>query len=257
MSFMKKKLVVANWKMNPKTLDDALELFDGIKKGAAKAGNVSTVIAPTFVHLPDILLSYKGNKIDFAAQDVYYEPRGSHTGEVSVGMLKDLGVSYVIVGHSERRADGESNEDIAKKVRAVVEEGLTCILCIGERERDHNATYLSVVEEQLSSALKGIEKKHLKRLVIAYEPVWAIGKTSNNAMKAYDVHQMVVYVRKILTEQFDKKVAFSIPVLYGGSVKAENAKELMSEGEVNGFLVGGASLAAEEFSEILSTVDKL
>lgn len=248
---MKKRLVVANWKMNPETSSEAVKLFEGIKGGASKLKNVDTVIAPPFVFLPAVAQKYRGNKIAFAAQNVSQEKNGSYTGEISVAMLKDLNVDYVIVGHSERRAIGETNEMVNKKIKMALTNGLSAILCIGEHERDSSAEYLSFLKEELTVGLQSISKAQLKHLVIAYEPLWAIGKSKDDAMRPEQVHEMVIFIRKILVEQFGKPAAMAVSVLYGGSVEAENAEELLKHGEVSGFLVGHASLQAKSFNEIL------
>lgn len=248
---MKKRLIVANWKMNPETSSEASQLFEGIKSVASKLKNVDTVVAPPFVFLPTLSSKYKGNKISFAAQNVFFDKKGSYTGEISIPMLQDLKVNYVIVGHSERRALGESNELINKKVKAVVSSKMTAILCIGESERDVSAEYLAFLKDELVIGLDSISKAQLKNLVIAYEPLWAIGKTDEDAMKPEQVHEMVIFIRKILSERFGKTSAMSVPVLYGGSVEPENAESLLKHGEISGFLVGHASLEAESFGEIL------
>lgn len=252
---MKKKLVVANWKMNPESLSEAEKLFEGVKKITTRLKNVQTVIIPPFVYLPALTKKYKGNKISFGAQNVFFESNGSYTGEISIPMLEDMKVDYVIVGHSERRSMGESNEIVHKKIKAVLSSGLVAILCIGEKERDSSADYLSFLKEELVVALRLIPKTQLKNLVVAYEPLWTIGKTEDEAMKSEQVHEMVIFIRKILAERFGKRVAMSVPVLYGGSVEPGNAKDLIKEGEISGFLVGHASLNKDDFNEILKIVN--
>jgi len=248
---MKKKLIVANWKMNPETSSEAVALFDDIKTVAAKLRNVDTVLVPPLVFLPILKGNYRGTKIFFGVQNVHHEMRGSYTGEISVPMLKDMKANYVIIGHSERRAMGERNELLNKKMKTVLSNGLTAILCIGEKERDSAAEYLSFLKEELIVALSAITKPQLKNVVIAYEPLWAIGKTKDDAMRPEQVHEMVIFIRKILVERFSKSVAMNVPVLYGGSVEPENAASLLERGEISGFLVGHASLHAESFTKIL------
>ena len=252
---MAKKLVIGNWKMNPQTADKAVSLFEGIKI-TTKLKDVDVVVAPPYIYIDELALGYKGSKIAFGAQDVSFEESGAFTGDISAGMLKDVGVSYVIVGHSERRAGGETNQDVQKKVAAVLAAKMRPVLCIGESERDKDADYLAFLREEIVSALGELSPKELKKVVIAYEPIWAIGKGASAAMDAHSLHQMVVFVRKVLTETFDAKIAKAIPILYGGSVKAENSEELIAEGEIDGFLVGGASLDPENFGGILETVEK-
>lgn len=253
---MKKKLIIGNWKMNPVSSREARKIFTGIKTAASALKKVGVVIAPPFVFLPELVKGYRGKKIVFGAQDVSFEQKGSYTGEVSAPMLKDFGVKYVIVGHSERRALGENNELVHKKVLSVLGQHMTAVLCIGERERDRDATYFTFLKAQIVTALRSVEPTQLKKLVIAYEPVWAIGKSAKDAMKPHDIHQMVVFIRKVLTELYEKKVALSVPILYGGSVESGNAETLITEGEVAGFLVGHASLEPQEFNDILSIVER-
>jgi triosephosphate isomerase len=164
-------------------------------------------------------------------------------------MLKDLGVTYVIIGHSERREMGETDEQVNKKLHSVLKEGLTPVVCIGEKKRDQWGRYLGQVESQIRKACAGISKAKLEQLVIAYEPIWAIG-TGDTATSA-DVHEMKIFIQKVLTDIFGRGPAHKVRILYGGSVNAKNAAELMQEGMADGFLVGGASLRAEEFVGVI------
>ena len=204
-----------------------------------------------------ITLSSVGHKpISYGAQNVFCEKDGSHTGETSLSMLKDAGVSHIILGHSERRAKGETSEDVQKKISLVLKEKLIPILCIGEAERDMEGEYLSVIKNEIKDALKDVSQANVKKIVIAYEPVWAIGKTGEEAITGRDLHEMTLYIRKVLSDLYNQRTAFSVPVLYGGSVTGNNAKDIFSEGEVQGFLVGRASLDAKEFGKIISIVNK-
>lgn len=251
---MKKRMVIANWKLHPETVDEALDLFDGIKDGVSRIKGVEVVIAPPFVFLPEITAEYRGSRIEFAGQDLFYKGEGSFTGEVSAPMLKSVGASYVIIGHSERRALGENNEDVQMKVEAALADGLRVILCIGERERNHGGEYLTFLLEELTTAFENVNEKQMKHVVIAYEPIWAIGKDDDDAMQPTQVHEMVIFIKKFLTERFNARVASNTPILYGGSVEPPNAEALFTEGEVDGFLVGHASLDIDEFSEIVKIV---
>lgn len=245
------RIIVANWKMNPETLPEARRLFARIKKASARTRNVRTIIAPPIVFLADLALSYGGVCVSFAAQDVFFERKGSHTGEVSVPQVASVGAQYVIIGHSERRARGEENDEVHKKVKAALSGGLSVILCVGERERDEDGDYLSFITEEISSALRKVRKEELKQIVIAYEPIWAIGKTARDAMKPSDMHEMSLFIRKILAGLYDRAAASRPRILYGGSAEPANVKALLAEGEVDGFLVGHASLDAESFKAIL------
>ena len=256
MTTKKDTIVVANWKMNPKNSADAKKLFTGVKDVAARLQNVKTVICPPYVFLPVLTQLYKGKRITFGAQDVFYEQHGAYTGEVSATQLSSSGAAYVIIGHSERRALGEDSETVNHKVRSALAAGLNVILCIGEKNRDAHALYLTFLQEQLGSALVGVTRAQLAQLLIAYEPIWAIGKRAEDAMKPQDMHETVIFIRKVLTKLYDKQRAVSVPVLYGGSVEPQNTSALLARGEISGFLVGHASLVPEEFCDILRTADK-
>jgi len=247
----KRKIIVANWKMHPATIERALNLFDGIKKAVEQTKHVDTIICPPHTFLDTLAYNYKRKKIAFSAQDVFWEVLGAYTGQVSASMLKSVGASYVLIGHSERRRFGESNEDVRKKVDAALTGGLRVILCVGEIERDRSAEYLEFLRKEILSALMGVERAKLSRVIVAYEPIWAIGKSAEFAMTPQQLHETVIYIRKILSERYEKKDAFKVPILYGGAVEAENVASLLREGEVQGLLVGHASLEPKVFTEIL------
>ncbi len=251
----KRNLVVANWKMNPETLDQAKKVFGGIRKVAEKLKNTDVVIcAPSIFILP--LSKIKRSKnVYLGAQNAHSEIKGAFTGEVSGEMLKDAGVRYVIVGHSERRAMGETNALVGKKLQAMFDAGLTPILCLGEKERDREGEHLEFLKTQIKECLSNLHKKDLVGITLAYEPVWAIGKSYKDAPTATDVHEMTLFIKKIIAELFGPDIAGSVKILYGGSVEAENAFEIMNIGNVEGFLVGHASLT-EEFSQILLSAAK-
>jgi triosephosphate isomerase (TIM) len=251
MTELNKILVIANWKMNPQSFDDADKLFTAVRKIATPLRNVQTIICPPFVFISELYQSYSGSKVLFGAQDVFGELMGSFTGEISVGQLKDIGVEFVIVGHSERRTLGETNKEVNKKVRAVLKEGLQVILCIGERERDGHGEYLQLLKQQIDSAFQDVKNGELGKIIVAYEPIWAIGKTDEDAITPQKLHEMVLYIRKILVDHYNKEMALSVPIIYGGSVERENAEVLLKHGEADGFLVGHASLDANEFGDIL------
>lgn len=247
--------VVANWKMKPGTIGEAKKLFLDVKKLAPRLSNTKLVICPPVAFLSELRKLYAGTKLDFGAQDIHTEPKGSYTGEVSAAMVKSIGAAYTIVGHSEQRSLGDTNDDVNKKLRVALGEGVRVILCIGERERDNSGGYLSFLSEEVRVAFKDIARKDLRNIILAYEPIWAIGKTGKDAMQPSDVHETVLFLRKVLSELYDKKSALALPVLYGGSVEAENAEALLKEGGVNGFLVGHASLVPTEFGTILATAE--
>ena len=253
----KKCIVIANWKMNPQTFAEAKKLFLSIKKKAVTLRNVETVIATPFIFLSPLSKLYSGHRIAFSGQDVFWEKKGSFTGEISTSQLKDSGANYVIVGHSERRALGEVNDMVHRKVKAVLKEGLTAIVCIGESEHDSHGVYLKFLREQLSSALVKVKADNLKHIIIAYEPLWAIGKTDDEAITPQMLHETVLFIRRVLIEMYNKKVAFNTRIIYGGSVEQGNAHALLVQGKAQGFLVGHAALKAPEFNHILDIANRV
>lgn len=251
-----KHIVAANWKLNPETLLRAKKIFDPIKKTAGHLKNVETIIIPPAPFIAPLADSYSGKRILFGAQDILYETRGAHTGGVAASMVESVGAKYVLVGHSEKRASGDDNETVAKKVRSGLDASLNVILCVGEKERDSGGKYLEFIQAALVTALRGVTTKELRAVLIAYEPIFAIGKSAGDALTPTHIHETTLYIRRILTEMFDRDSAFRVPILYGGSVEVSNAGAILSEGAVQGFLVGHASLSPDEFSEILSIADR-
>jgi triosephosphate isomerase len=251
------RIVVANWKMNPETQKEATILFLEIKKEASRRKRVKTVIAAPSVYLAALSTLMTGARPALGAQDVCGEKDGTHTGEISASMLASVGVSHVIVGHSERRALGETDDMVSRKVSAAITEGLMVILCIGEFKRDTTGQYLNVVEAQLRAACAHLPRVSLKLLMIAYEPVWAISSGDGKGQTATpdDVHSMTIFIRRILTSMYTRPSAERVPILYGGSVNEENASVLIEEGMVDGFLVGGVSLKPHAFASILSAAN--
>lgn len=250
-----KPLIIGNWKMNPATLPKAEKLVVAIQKGLGGRSGASLIaVAPPLPFISELEQLSGSQKLTFVAQDVSSKEIGAHTGEVGVSMLRSIGVKSVIVGHSERRAAGENNEAVAGKVTAVVENKLTAILCVGEKERDRVGDYFNVVEEQLTSALANVDVKGLKYIVVAYEPVWAIG-TGVNAKPA-EAEEMKLFIRKVLSDIYNRADTSLVPIIYGGSVNSGNAEEILSLGHADGFLIGGASLEAKEFVSIIKIADK-
>ena len=251
-----KSLVVANWKMNPETIEKAKEIFRGTKAIVKDLKNTKVVICPPFVYLSD-LEKINDSKILIGAQDMFWENAGSFTGEISPVMLKKEGEGYVILGHSERRDLGETEEMIAKKIASAIKAGLIPILCIGEKERDVHGEYLHFLRKQIINSLGKLPKRFLAKLVIAYEPIWAIGKSEEEAMKPADLHEMTIFIKKILVELYGQAVGVIVPVLYGGSVNHNNAKDILVHGQVQGLLVGRESLNPKKFGELLKEVDSI
>ncbi len=245
---MRKKYVAGNWKMNL-TLGEANELVDAILKGLPDGPGLDLGVFPPFVMLKPLADKLQGTPIGLGAQNCYFEPKGAFTGEISPYMIKDTGAQSVIIGHSERRhVFGEPNDLLKKKVKAALEAGLQVIYCVGEKleERESNKTE-AVLNEQLQEVLGG--DISLDKVTLAYEPVWAIG-TGKTATpdQAQEAH---AYIRHEIEKLYNSEAAGSLRIQYGGSVKSANAKDLMSQPDVDGALVGGASLKGQEFLGII------
>lgn len=252
----KRKIVVANWKMAPNTIDEAKKIFSGIRKSANLTKNTDIVVCPSHVHL-SVLGNLKIKKpIYLGSQDIFQEENGLFTGQVNFKMVSDAGADFAIVGHSERRSSGDTEEIVNQKLKTVLKSGMKAILCIGEDVRDTEAKYLSFIKNQLESAFNGVLKKYLDNVVIAYEPVWAIGKKDTDAMGPDELHQMSIFIKKVLSDIYKKSNTRDVPVLYGGSVTDRNARDLVQEGEVDGLLVGRASLNVSVFKDLILAVDK-
>jgi triosephosphate isomerase len=242
-------LVVANWKMN-KSLNDAQQYGQELLPLLAGYTGVEVVVCPPFTSLTVMSQIFRGSEIKLGAQNLFWEMKGAYTGEISPAMLVDTGCTYVILGHSERRQImGENDAIINRKVRAALDAGLIPILCVGEtlQERENNRAR-EVVKEQLTRDLKNITFAP-QGLVIAYEPVWAIG-TGVNA-SSDDAQEMIGFIRSYLAKLYNRELADSVCILYGGSVNEENIAEFMGEDDVDGALVGGASLQANSFARIV------
>ena len=251
----RKRFVVGNWKMNPQTLEDARKIFKGIRRVTDNIKNVELIICPPFSFIYPL---YKtSGSISIGSQDVFWEENGSFTGEVSAQMLFDVGCKYDIVGHSERRELGETNDVVARKVGASVEKNLKVILCIGEKTRNENGEYLDFLKNQITESLAKVPKRYLQNIIIAYEPVWAIGKSYSNAMAGKDVQEVSIFIKKVLSDIYGKDDSAKIPVLYGGSVAPINAKDIIEAGQVDGFLVGRQSLEPVSFGDIVKIVSKV
>jgi len=251
---MRLPLIAGNWKMY-KTVSEAEELVSQCLANLKKISDIEIVLAPPFTLLSRVADMIRETNLKLGAQNMYFENQGAYTGEISPLMLKDLGCQYVIIGHSERREYfREDNELINKKIKAAINHGLTPIFCLGEklREREKKLTK-QVVEKQLKEGVAGLKKSEAEKIVIAYEPVWAIGtgETATPA-QAQNVH---VFIRQCLQKLFDERVSKSIRILYGGSIKPENIEVLIGEKDIDGGLIGGASLKSSDFSKIVLKVE--
>jgi len=249
---LREKIIAANWKMNHTTAE-LKDFFTRLLSSYKPRQGVTVVVAPPAPYLAQAVgLASKADKVYIAAQNAYYEPKGAFTGEISLGMIKDVGCKFVILGHSERRhIFGETDELIARKVLATLEIGLRPIFCIGEllQEREAGKT-LEVVTRQLDAVLPSLSSEQMLSVVVAYEPVWAIGtgKTATPE-QAEEVHELV---RRIIADSFGSAVAQEVTIQYGGSVKPDNIDQLMAAPNIDGALVGGASLVAESFLRLVN-----
>ncbi|MBD3426343.1 MAG: triose-phosphate isomerase [Candidatus Omnitrophica bacterium] len=253
---MRKPMIAGNWKMY-KDVNQSVELANEIKRSVYDIENVDVVICPPFTSLSDLGEMLVESNVGLGAQNCYWEEEGAYTGEISVPMIKSVGAGYVIIGHSERRKYfGETDQTVNKKIKAAIDGGLVPIMCVGEtlQEREAGKT-LEVVKTQVTDGLKGFDEEYLDKLIIAYEPVWAIG-TGKTATpdQAQEVHAMI---RDLLEKIYSSSMSESRCILYGGSVKPGNIGELMKEEDIDGGLIGGASLKSESFVDIIKTTSQL
>ena len=253
---MKIPLIVGNWKMN--LLDsESKELARLIREFSDKIEGVRVVLAPSFTSLYSVRQILLGSKVGLGCQNFYYQEKGAYTGEVSADMIKEAGCEYVIVGHSERRqVFGETDELINDKVICAVKRDLSIILCVGESQEQRNAgKTFDVVKFQLNKALAGVKKDYLNRVFIAYEPIWAIGTGKNATVnQVAEVHR---FIRKIVDQNFSGNEIAPLTILYGGSVTSKNCAEFLKNHEVDGALVGGASLNIDSFCDIIDVAQSV
>ncbi|MBP9855444.1 MAG: triose-phosphate isomerase [Candidatus Omnitrophica bacterium] len=247
---MRKTIIAGNWKLN-KTCKEAIELVTELNRVLIDVTEVEIVVCPVFTALRDVSDVLVDSHIRLGAQNIYWEDAGAFTGEVSAPLIKDAGAEYVIIGHSERRQFfAETDVTVNKKIKAALKHGLIPIVCVGEllEERESGKTN-AVIQKQMDGSLAGFTADEMTKMVIAYEPVWAIG-TGKTATKeqAQEVH---AFIRKLLSQKYDQETAESIQIQYGGSVKPENIKELVSQKDIDGALVGGASLKSDTFIQIV------
>lgn len=245
-------LIIGNWKAYVDTLPKAKRLY-AVGKRLAAQGHHDIVLAPSMPHLGYLSVGNR-TRVEFASQDVSLSAGGAATGETTAAIVASVGATHSIIGHSERRAAGETDAAIAEKVRHALAEGLAPILCIGERERDPNALYLQGLRAQIASVFEPLSVKERKAIVIAYEPVWAIGKTAADAITPADLTEMVLYIRKVLAEFLPGKAGVAVPLLYGGSVEPGNVRALAAGSGIDGFLIGRASTDAAVFGALVKAL---
>ncbi len=246
-----KSIVIANWKMNPVTMREAKKLFDATRKAAESAKNVTLIVSPPAIFLRDLRARYKGKRIAFAIQTASAEGGGAHTGDISLLQAKDAGAHYVIVGHSEQRAKGESNEAVGKVVAAALVSGLTPVLCVGERERTQSGEHFNFIKEQLRAGFADIELGKVTKVLVGYEPVWAIG--GEKTMSPRDMHEMTIFIRKTIVG-LKGEVGMNIKVLYGGSANETNTVPMLKVSGVEGFIVGHVSIDAPRFEALINSI---
>lgn len=246
---MRTPIIAGNWKMF-KTVPEAKAFIEEIK-GKAEVAGVESVICAPFTNLPALVEAVKGTAIKIGAQNLHFEDNGAYTGEISGVMLKDLGVDYVIIGHSERRAYfAESDEIVNKKAHAAFKHGITPIICVGEKLEEREADQTKeVCKVQTEGALKGLTAEQAAQVVIAYEPIWAIG--TGKSSTAQDANEVISYIRDLVKGLYGETVANAVRIQYGGSVKPENVVEYMGQSDIDGALVGGASLQPDSFVQLV------
>ncbi len=254
---MRRFLIAGNWKMNCGP-NEAAELLEGLKNRKAEVSeDVDVLVCPPFVSLSMAVNYLHDTDIQVGAQNFHYEDNGAYTGEISATMLEESGCNYVLIGHSERREYfGETDELVNKKAHKALAHSLVPVICVGETLGERKSgVHFDLVSDQVKIALRGISSTEALDVVIAYEPIWAIG--TGETASPEQAQEMHAYIRSILAAIYDKETASAIRILYGGSMKPGNAEELLSQTDVDGGLIGGASLSAEGFSEIITTAEKL
>lgn len=249
---MRSKIVAGNWKMN-KNLRETEALLSELSAKLPDT-KAEVMVAPTFVNLTGALQNLKGSSIEVIAQNMHFAESGAYTGEISADMLLSIGVKTVIIGHSERRAYfGETDEILAKKVKAALGKKMRVMLCFGEELEDRKTgNHFKVVKSQLKNALFGLEASAWTNIILAYEPVWAIG--TGETASPEQAQEMHAFIRNTISEAFNSTIANEVSILYGGSVKPANAKEIFSKPDVDGGLIGGASLVADDFVAIINGI---
>lgn len=248
---MRIPLIAGNWKMN-NDIEGSIKLAELLVNSTEKINNgVEVLVCPPFTALYSVKEILKGSAIKLGAQNMHYENNGAYTGEISAEMLKDIGTDYVIAGHSERRQYFNETDDVVnRKLKKAIEFGIKPILCVGETlEERESGIQETTVRNQIINGLKGIENSCMNSIIVAYEPVWAIG--TGRTATSIQAGEMAAFIRNTVKELYDKHISENIIILYGGSVKGENAEQLMSQPDIDGALVGGASLKAEEFLNII------
>ena len=250
----KKKIVIGNLKMNLETVSMRKQyLKDSENAFKEMSGNTDVVLCPQNLYLESFVNFFKEKNVFIGAQDCFWETYGAHTGEISPKTIKSLGAEYVIIGHSERRALGETDEEVSKKCSTALRVGLTPVVCVGYIGQKKDETV--AIGESIESILKNISQEDLKKIIFAYEPVWAIG--SGKTPSADDIHTVVLYIKKIIGKKFSPEIIDDVNILYGGSVSPENISNIIIHGHVEGVLIGGVSLQVERFAKTVKIINNL
>ncbi|QDP41205.1 triose-phosphate isomerase [Radiobacillus deserti] len=247
---MRKKVIAGNWKMN-KVRSEAVQFLEDTKGQVPSFNEVESVICAPFPYLSELVQKAEGTPVKIAAQNMHFEENGAFTGEVSPVMLKDIGVTYVVLGHSERREYfAETDETVNKKVHAAFQHGLVPIVCVGEtlEQRESNQTN-QLVEGQVKKALEGLSEEQVKQTIIAYEPIWAIG--TGKTATSEQANEVCTHIRNVVKDVVSADAAEAVRIQYGGSVKPANVEELLAQSDIDGALVGGASLEADSFLKLV------
>lgn len=245
---MAKPLVVGNWKSYVTTLKEGKKLFKAVEKGLPRDLGADVVVCPPALLIHPLAASYSGKRIAFGVQDIFFE-HGAHTGETSAPLARDVGARFGLAGHAERRGLGESDAVVAKEVGALLDARLTPIVAFGEKTRDREGNYLRVLEESILNSLALVDQRSLKKVVLAYEPVWAIGAPLPPTART--IRETIIFIRKVLASKFDRADALKVRVLYGGAVSLDTAPEIIAESGADGLLLGRASVGASAFTDIV------
>lgn len=240
--------------MNPVTAAEAKRLFEATKKAANTLKNVDVVIAPPAIYLREMSGKYKGKRVAFALQDAHWEKLGAFTGSISLMQGIDSKASHVIIGHSERRAAGDTNDDTRKKVAAALSAKMTPILCVGEKTRSPNGEHFEFIREELQAGFKDVDTSKVSKVIVAYEPIWAIGNETTMAPR--DMHEMTIFIHKSIASMHGNS-ALSVKIIYGGAVNEENAVPMLTDGNVVGLLPGHVSVDPVRFAKLLAAVNKM
>ena len=252
----KKKIIVGNWKMKPVSLKEAVSIAGKINNSIKKTKKTQVVLCPPVLFFSEIKKVVSQNKAIFlGAQDAFWQEKGEYTGEISPLALKGLGVNYVIIGHSDRRKNGETAEIINKKINSLLKIGFKVIFCVGEEKRDETGDYLRYIKNQITEGLKGIQKKFLNNLIIAYEPIWISAKNFKDPNFSNHINDVSLFIKKVLAELAGREIGFNVPIIYGGAFSLDNVSDILTKEGVDGLLVDKMSLDLNKFLAIIKEAE--